>query len=39
MSSLPVRWFADAEAAGYNALVVTVDAPFLGNREADVINE
>jgi len=29
----------DAEAAGYNALVVTVDAPFLGNREADVIND
>lgn len=29
----------DAERAGYNALVVTVDAPFLGNREADVIND
>jgi 4-hydroxymandelate oxidase len=25
-----------AEAAGFSALVVTVDAPFLGRREADV---
>jgi len=25
-----------AEAAGYSALVVTVDAPYLGRREADV---
>lgn len=29
---------ADAEKAGYNFLVVTVDSPFLGNREADVRN-
>jgi len=28
----------DAESAGYRALVVTVDAPLLGNREADVRN-
>jgi isopentenyl diphosphate isomerase/L-lactate dehydrogenase-like FMN-dependent dehydrogenase len=26
---------ADAERSGYNAIVVTVDAPFLGKREAD----
>ena len=26
---------ADAEKSGYNAIVVTVDAPFLGKREAD----
>ena len=26
---------ADAEHSGYNAIVVTVDAPFLGKREAD----
>lgn len=37
-----VRWtkqrlhaLADAEKSGYNAIVVTVDAPFLGKREAD----
>ncbi|KAK9814510.1 hypothetical protein WJX72_007115 [[Myrmecia] bisecta] len=28
----------DAERAGYTALAVTVDAPFLGNREADTRN-
>lgn len=28
----------DAEKVGYNALVVTVDAPHLGNREADERN-
>ena len=27
-----------AEAAGYTALMLTVDAPMLGNREADVRN-
>ncbi len=27
-----------AEAAGYSALVVTVDGPVIGNREADVRN-
>jgi isopentenyl diphosphate isomerase/L-lactate dehydrogenase-like FMN-dependent dehydrogenase len=27
-----------AEAAGYRALVVTVDAPVLGRREADIRN-
>ena len=26
---------ADAEKSGYDAIVVTVDAPFLGKREAD----
>lgn len=26
---------ADAERSGYQAIVVTVDAPFLGKREAD----
>lgn len=30
---------ADAEAAGYGALVVTVDAPVLGKREADERNQ
>ena len=37
-----VRWnkkwlhaLSDAERSGYNAIVVTVDAPFLGKREAD----
>lgn len=25
----------DAEKSGYDAIVVTVDAPFLGKREAD----
>lgn len=28
-----------AESLGYRALVVTVDAPFLGNRESDKINQ
>jgi isopentenyl diphosphate isomerase/L-lactate dehydrogenase-like FMN-dependent dehydrogenase len=27
-----------AERAGYTAIVVTVDAPYLGKREADVRN-
>ena len=29
---------ADAQKAGYQALVVTVDAPRLGSREADERN-
>ena len=29
----------DAERAGYGALVVTVDAPVLGKREADERNQ
>jgi isopentenyl diphosphate isomerase/L-lactate dehydrogenase-like FMN-dependent dehydrogenase len=31
-------WVRQAEAAGYKALVVTVDAPRLGRREADERN-
>ena len=27
-----------AERAGYEALVVTIDSPFLGRREADLSN-
>lgn len=30
---------AGAEAAGYQALAVTVDAPVLGRREADLRNK
>ena len=30
---------ADAENAGYEALVITVDAPQLGRREADERNK
>lgn len=32
------RLVARAESAGYEALVLTVDAPVLGRREADVRN-
>ncbi len=32
------RWVRQAEAAGYKALVVTVDAQRLGRREADERN-
>jgi len=32
------RWVRDAERLGYRALVVTVDAPRLGRREADERN-
>jgi isopentenyl diphosphate isomerase/L-lactate dehydrogenase-like FMN-dependent dehydrogenase len=31
-------WVRQAEAAGYKALVITVDAPRLGRREADERN-
>ena len=35
-SAILKHWMAaDAERSGYNAIVVTVDAPFLGKREAD----
>jgi hypothetical protein len=33
-----IRLVARAEGAGYRALVLTVDAPVLGRREADVRN-
>jgi isopentenyl diphosphate isomerase/L-lactate dehydrogenase-like FMN-dependent dehydrogenase len=31
-------WVRQAEAAGYKALMITVDAPRLGRREADERN-
>jgi (S)-2-hydroxy-acid oxidase len=34
-----VQLVARAEAAGFKAVVVTVDAPMLGRREADIRNE
>jgi len=30
---------AEAEQCGYEAVMVTVDAPFLGKREADERNK
>ncbi|KAF1781443.1 Aldolase-type TIM barrel [Phytophthora cactorum] len=35
---ITVRLVRRAEKAGYKAIVLTVDAPVLGNREADVRN-
>lgn len=35
---LVASWVAQAEAAGYKAIMVTVDAPRLGKREADERN-
>lgn len=32
-------WYAEAEKSGYGALMVTVDSPRTGNREADVRNK
>lgn len=33
------RWVTEAEARGFRALMVTVDAQRLGNREADARNK
>lgn len=35
---LVAQWVRQAEAAGFKALVITVDAQRLGMREADVRN-
>lgn len=32
------QWVREAERLGYKALVITVDAPRLGRREADERN-